>query len=100
MSSSKPPVSLGAERAKRSESQVSSHSEALGQGFPATRMRRNRRADWSRRMVAENVLTSNDLIWPIFVTAGKNACIPVESMPGVDRLTVDLAVEAAKQAVD
>ena len=67
--------------------------------FPAVRMRRNRRTKWSRRLVAENVLTVDDLIWPIFVVEGHNVRQPVESMPGVDRLSVDLAVEAAKEAV-
>jgi porphobilinogen synthase len=111
MPSSKRPVSLGDERAKRSDArakrsdaQVTSHpdtlADALGQGFPATRMRRNRRADWSRRMVAENTLTPNDLIWPIFVADGKNTRTPIESMPGVERLTIDCAVEAAQEAAD
>ncbi|MHA1165853.1 MAG: porphobilinogen synthase [Alphaproteobacteria bacterium] len=104
MPSSKRPVSLGAERVKRSDAQVSSHSDtladALGQGFPATRMRRNRRADWSRRLVAENTLTPDDLIWPIFVTDGKNTRTPVDSMPGVERLTIDHAVKAAKEAAE
>jgi porphobilinogen synthase len=100
MPSSKRPVSLGAERAKREDTKASSRSDILGQGFPATRMRRNRHADWSRRMVAENVLTTIDLIWPIFVTAGNNTRTPVESMPGVERLSIDHAVEAAKQAAD
>ena len=67
--------------------------------FPAVRMRRNRRTAWSRRLVAENALTVDDLIWPIFVVEGHNVRQPVESMPGVDRLSVDLAVEAAKEAV-
>jgi porphobilinogen synthase len=61
-------------------------------------MRRNRRADWSRRLVAESSLSCDDLIWPIFVIEGENERRPVESMPGVDRLSVDLAVEAARQA--
>ena len=104
MSSSKRPVSLGAERAKRTDAPVSTNSDspadAMGQGFPATRMRRNRRSDWSRRMVAENALTPDDLIWPIFVTAGKNTRDPVDSMPGVERLTIDIAVEAAKEAAE
>ena len=68
--------------------------------FPAVRMRRNRRTKWSRRLVAENVLTVDDLIWPIFVVEGQNVRQPVESMPGVHRLSVDLAVEAAREAVD
>jgi porphobilinogen synthase len=61
-------------------------------------MRRNRRTPWSRRLVAENVLTPGDLIWPIFVVEGRGVRQPVESMPGVNRLSVDLAVEAAHEA--
>jgi porphobilinogen synthase len=67
--------------------------------FPAVRMRRNRKADWARRLVAENVLTAADLIWPIFVAEGEGKRVPVPSMPGVDRLSVDLVVAAAEQAV-
>jgi porphobilinogen synthase len=63
-----------------------------------TRLRRNRRADWARRMVRENVLTTNDLIWPIFVTEGGNA--PISSMPGVERLSIDNAVRAAERAAN
>ena len=62
------------------------------------RMRRNRRSDWARRMVRENVLTADDLIWPIFVMDGDNARTAVPSMPGVERLSVDQAVRAAEQA--
>jgi len=63
------------------------------------RMRRNRRADWARRMVRENVLTADDLIWPLFVMDGENARQPVASMPGVERLSVDqVAREAARAA--
>ena len=64
----------------------------------ARRPRRNRRADWSRRMVRENALTVDDLIWPIFVMAGEKHKEPVASMPGVVRMTVDLAVEEAARA--
>ena len=68
--------------------------------YPTTRMRRNRREDWSRRLVAETKLSVDDLIWPVFVQEGENERTPVLSMPGVDRLTVDLLVEAAKEACD
>jgi len=61
-------------------------------------MRRLRQADWSRRLVAESALSPADLIWPIFVTAGTGVREPVPSMPGVDRLSVDLAAQAAKEA--
>jgi porphobilinogen synthase len=66
--------------------------------FPAVRMRRNRRTAWSRRLVAENAPTPADLIWPIFVMEGRGVRQAVPSMPGVHRLSVDLAVEAALEA--
>src|SRR5271156_662370 len=66
--------------------------------FPATRMRRLRRTDWSRRLVAEHTLSPADFIWPIFVVDGVNRRETVASMPGVERLSVDLAVEAAEDA--
>ncbi len=66
--------------------------------FPRTRMRRVRAHEWSRRLVAENSLTVNDLIWPLFLKAGSGRD-PVTSMPGVDRLGLDAAVEAALEAV-
>ena len=65
----------------------------------AIRPRRNRKAEWARRLVRENVLTTNDLIWPIFVVDGNNTRTPVASMPGVDRLTVDQAVRDAERAM-
>jgi porphobilinogen synthase len=60
------------------------------------RPRRNRRTDWSRRMVRENELSTGDLIWPMFVAAGPR--VPVPSMPGVERLPVDEIVRAAERA--
>jgi porphobilinogen synthase len=62
------------------------------------RPRRNRKSEWARRMVRENVLTTDDLIWPLFVVGGNNTRTPVASMPGVDRLTVDQAVRDAERA--
>jgi porphobilinogen synthase len=64
----------------------------------ATRMRRNRKAEWTRRMVRETVLTADDLIWPLFVADGANRRVPVASMPGVERLSVDQAVRDAERA--
>src|SRR4051812_38953982 len=64
----------------------------------AIRPRRNRKADWARRLVRENVLTTDDLIWPLFVVDGHNKRTAVASMPGVDRLTVDQAVRDAERA--
>src|SRR5580765_8590893 len=63
-----------------------------------TRMRRNRKSEWARRLVRENVLTTDDLIWPIFIVDGHNTRTPIASMPGVDRLTVDQAVRDAERA--
>ncbi len=68
--------------------------------YPAIRMRRNRQFDWSRRLVSENKLSVDDLIWPLFVIDGVNQRQPVASLPGVDRLSVDLVVEAAQMASD
>jgi porphobilinogen synthase len=65
----------------------------------SVRMRRNRRSEWARRMVREHVLTTDDLIWPLFVMDGTKVRTPVPSMPGVERLSVDeVAREAARAA--
>lgn len=66
--------------------------------FPTTRLRRNRRAPWLRNLVRENTLTVADLIWPIFVIEGQGKQEPISSMPGVSRLSIDVAVEKAKEA--
>lgn len=66
--------------------------------FPNTRLRRTRAQHWSRRLVQENRVTPDDLIWPIFICEGSSHSEPVNSMPGVSRLSVDLAVNAAKEA--
>jgi porphobilinogen synthase len=63
-----------------------------------TRLRRNRRTEWARRLVREHVLTADDLIWPIFLVEGKRRRVPVESMPGVERLSIDEAVREAERA--
>ncbi|MEQ8964605.1 MAG: porphobilinogen synthase [Azospirillaceae bacterium] len=66
--------------------------------FPTTRPRRNRADAWTRRLVAETRLTPDDLIWPIFVVEGDGVREPVASMPGVDRLSIDLAARAVGEA--
>jgi porphobilinogen synthase len=63
------------------------------------RMRRNRRTDWSRRLVREATLTVDDLIWPLFLVDGDGVRQPVAAMPGVDRLSVDVVVGEARRAV-
>ncbi len=67
--------------------------------FPNTRLRRVRSTDWSRRLVRENSLAVDDLIWPLFVCEGENLREPVPSMPGVERLSIDLLVKAIEEAV-
>ena len=64
----------------------------------AIRPRRNRRSEWVRRMVREHVLTTDDLIWPIFVVEGTNVRAQVASMPDVERLSIDQAARAAERA--
>src|SRR5581483_439581 len=66
--------------------------------FPATRMRRLRRHEWTRKLVAENSLSASDFIWPLFLVEGEKKREPVASMPGVERLSVDQAVGAAEDA--
>jgi porphobilinogen synthase len=68
--------------------------------YPRTRMRRNRKADWARRLVSENRLSADDLIWPVFVIDGVNRREAVSSMPGVDRLSIDHLTEAAATAAE
>jgi len=63
-----------------------------------TRMRRNRGNEWARRMVREHVLSADDLIWPLFVMDGEKTRVPVPSMPGVERLSIDHAVREAERA--
>ncbi|HEY0282182.1 MAG TPA: porphobilinogen synthase [Rhizomicrobium sp.] len=71
---------------------------AITPSFPALRMRRLRRHLWSRALVAETALSPADFIWPLFVIDGQNKRVAVESMPGVERLSVDFAVRAAEEA--
>jgi porphobilinogen synthase len=63
-----------------------------------SRPRRNRKAEWTRRLVRENVLTTDDLIWPLFLVDGTKTRAPVASMPGVERLSVDEALREAERA--
>jgi porphobilinogen synthase len=78
---------------KASETKAAAPSLGLTQ-----RPRRNRKAEWSRRLVRENVLTVDDLIWPLFLIEGERERRPVASMPGVERVTVDEAVRDAERA--
>ncbi|MGB0898646.1 MAG: porphobilinogen synthase [Psychrobium sp.] len=68
-------------------------------GYPNRRMRRLRKHDFSRRLMAENQLSVNDLIYPMFVVEGKNRTEAIESMPGVCRLSIDLLVKEAQELV-
>ena len=69
-----------------------------GRRYPATRLRRMRRDVFSRRLMRETQLHANDLIWPVFIIEGSGAREPVDSMPGVERLSVDLLLQAAHEA--
>ena len=79
---------------------TNSSSQGPWGAYPSTRLRRMRRNDWSRRLVRENRLTVDDLLWPLFVCEGDNSRQPVPSMPGVERLSIDLLVEAIGEAAD
>ena len=68
--------------------------------YPGTRLRRNRKKDWSRRLVQENTLSANDLIWPIFICEGKNKKEPIETMPNVFRYSVDSIEKLVESAID
>jgi len=65
--------------------------------FPSTRMRRNRQTDWSRRLIEENKLSVNDLIWPIFISKDDKKS-PINSMPGVNRIPLNAIVENVQEA--
>jgi porphobilinogen synthase len=81
----------------RKDEAVSARTETLGL---TRRMRRNRKADWSRRLVRETVLTANDLIWPLFLIDSQTPRSPVAWMPGVDRLNIEEAVRQAAHAAE
>ena len=67
--------------------------------YPNVRLRRNRKAEWSRRLVSENNLSTNDLIWPIFIREGKNIKEPIKTMPGVYRYTLDKIENLVEKAI-
>ena len=67
--------------------------------YPNTRLRRNRKTDWSRRLVSENTLSANDLIWPIFLTDGKNQKNQISTMPGVYRYSIDKLEKIVEKAL-
>ncbi len=68
------------------------------QSFPATRLRRLRQTAWSRRLFRQTRLSAADFIWPLFIIEGKNKRQPITTMAGVERLSIDLAINAAKEA--
>ncbi|SVC61120.1 uncharacterized protein METZ01_LOCUS313974, partial [marine metagenome] len=68
--------------------------------YPETRLRRNRKKDWSRRLVQENTLSANDLIWPIFICEGKNKKEPIGTMPNVFRYSIDSIEKLVESAID
>ena len=68
--------------------------------YPSIRLRRNRKTEWSRRLVGENNLSTNDLIWPIFIRDGKNIKEPVKTMPGIYRYTIDKIENLVEKAIN
>ncbi|QDS98742.1 porphobilinogen synthase [Adhaeretor mobilis] len=79
---------------------MSSDQDRLSSSFPTTRMRRVRRHKWSRQLVSEQQLSASDLIWPLFIREGESQRESIPSMPGVERISIDLLVEAVGEAVD
>ena len=72
--------------------------KSLG-SYPKVRLRRNRKTEWSRRLVSENNLSTNDLIWPIFIREGKNIKEPIKSLPGVYRYSLDKIEGLVEKAI-
>ena len=68
--------------------------------YPSVRLRRNRKTEWSRRLVSESNLSTNDLIWPIFIREGKNIKEPIKTMPGVYRYTIDKVEKIVENAIN
>ena len=68
--------------------------------YPNVRLRRNRKTDWSRRLVQENNLSTNDLIWPIFIREGKNIKESIDTMPGVYRYSLDKVEKLVQRAIN
>ena len=67
--------------------------------YPNVRLRRNRKTEWSRRLVSENKLSTNDLIWPIFIREGRNIKEPIKTMPGIFRYTLDKIEKLVERAI-
>ena len=74
-----------------------SDSSTITAGYPATRMRRMRRDEFSRRLMRESELSSADLIYPVFVLEGEGRREPIDSMPGIERLSIDLLLDEAAE---
>ena len=68
--------------------------------YPSIRLRRNRKKEWSRRLVQENTLSASDLIWPIFICEGKNIKEPIKTMPGIYRYSIDRIESLVEFAID
>ena len=79
---------------------MSDTGRSSGGSFPSVRLRRNRRYGWSRDLVSEQRLHPSDLIWPVFVHGGPEAQVPVPSMPGVVRFSIDAVVDAVGEAIE
>ncbi len=84
---------------QKSQPNVEPETKPTG-SYPRTRMRRLRQKGWIREMVAEHSLSVSDLVWPVFITEGKNQSEAIKSMPGVERRSIDLTIKALKEAHD
>jgi porphobilinogen synthase len=76
------------------------HEQANAPAYPQVRMRRLRSKGWLRDMVQEHHVRASDLIWPVFIADGTNVREPIASMPGVERLSIDLLIDSLKRAQD
>jgi porphobilinogen synthase len=92
------PVTQAPSAARDADVTGRASTSAAPGGYPSVRLRRARSTQWSRRLVAEHRLGVEDLIWPLFVVDGHNKRVPITSMPGVDRLSIDNIVASAEQA--
>ena len=79
---------------------MNNQSNSIQLKFPAHRPRRLRKNEWSRKLVQENTLTASDLIYPVFILDGENQRQAVASMPGVERVSLDLLIPIAQECVD
>jgi len=84
----------------KSRKSTTNFSSTPPPSFPNTRMRRNRKEPWVRNLVEENRLSTHDLIYPVFIIEGKNRREKIDSMPDVERTTIDILLKTAENALE